>query len=120
MSSNVGSHNIYEDGDQRNYSKAELQNSANADRFHEGQTHSHLSLDSKDERSIANKLAREEHRQKESEPKDFEKVQLEHDARLPAASHGNKPSKGAQIDQELREEDEAAASGKGHWGSKKQ
>lgn len=46
MSSNVGSHNIYEDGDQRNYSKAELQNSANADRFHEGQTHSHLSLDS--------------------------------------------------------------------------
>lgn len=39
---------------------------------------------------------------------------------MQAASHGNKPSKGAQIDQELREEDEAAASGKGHWGSKKQ
>ncbi|KAK7514521.1 uncharacterized protein IWZ02DRAFT_444882 [Phyllosticta citriasiana] len=117
MSSNVGSHNIYEDGDQRNYKQSEINN---AERYKEGQPHSHLALDSKDERSIANKLSREEHRHKESEPKDFEKVQLENDARLPAASHGNKPSKGAQIDQELREEDEAAASHKGHWGSKKQ
>ncbi|KAK8160854.1 hypothetical protein IWX90DRAFT_438668 [Phyllosticta citrichinensis] len=120
MSSNVGSHNIYEDGDQRNYKQSEINEMNEAQRFKEGQANSHLSLDSKDERSIANKLAREEHRHKESEPKDFEKVQLEHDARLPAASHGNNPSKGAKIDQELREEDEAAASHKGSWGSKKQ
>ena len=53
------------------------------ERFKEGKENSHKALDSKDERSIANKLAREEHRQKEPEPKDFEKVQLEQDARLP-------------------------------------
>ncbi|EKG13516.1 hypothetical protein MPH_09348 [Macrophomina phaseolina MS6] len=115
MSSNVGSHNIYEDGDQRNYSSADA---PQPDRFHEGKTNSHQALDSKDERSIANKLAREEKREKESEPQSFEHQQLEKDATLPARSHGNNPSKGASIDQQLREEDEQAMKGKGSWGSK--
>jgi len=37
---------------------------------------------------------------------------------LQAKSHGNEPSKGAKIDQELREEDEAALKGKGSFGPK--
>lgn len=44
MSSNVGSHNIYEAGDQRNYAQSEL--NTGAERFHEGQIHSHQALDS--------------------------------------------------------------------------
>ncbi|OJD40184.1 uncharacterized protein BKCO1_1000179 [Diplodia corticola] len=116
MSSNVGSHNIYEDGDQKNYKQSEL--NTGEERFHEGQVHSHKALDSKDERTIANKLAREEKRQNEPVPKDLEQVQYEKDATLPAKAHGNDPSRGAQLDQELREEDEAALKKKGHWGSK--
>lgn len=44
MSSNVGSRNIYEAGDQRNYAQSEL--NTGAERFHEGQVHSHQALDS--------------------------------------------------------------------------
>ncbi|MCJ1423170.1 hypothetical protein MMC29_001051 [Sticta canariensis] len=54
-------------------------------RYHEGQVNSHKANDSKDERTIANKLAREEQ----------------------ARNHGNEPSKGAKIDAEIQaEEDE--------------
>jgi hypothetical protein len=35
------------------------------------------------------------------------------DATLPARAHGNEPSKGAKIDQELREEEEAELKRKG-------
>jgi len=51
--SNVGSHTIYEDGDQRNPPAAEQKATA----YKEGVRGSHKNLDSKDERSIANKLA---------------------------------------------------------------
>ena len=66
-----------------------------------------------DERSIANKLEREEKREKEGEEKSLEDLQREKDATLPARAHGNEPSKGAKIDQELREEDEAMLKKKG-------
>lgn len=36
------------------------QNNEQTDRFHEGKEHSHQANDSKDSRTIANKLAREE------------------------------------------------------------
>lgn len=51
--SSVGSRAIYEAGDQRNASKSENQATA----YKEGMQGSHKNLDSKDERSIANKLA---------------------------------------------------------------
>jgi hypothetical protein len=35
------------------------------------------------------------------------------DATLPARAHGNEPSKGAKIDQEIREEEEAELKRKG-------
>lgn len=66
-----------------------------------------------DERSIANKLEREEKREQESEKKDPETELLQKDATLPAKVHGNEPSKGAKIDQELKEEEEAELKKKG-------
>ena len=65
-----------------------------------------------DERSIANKLERETKRdggEDESEQERLRKV----DATAPARAHGNEPSKGAKIDQELREEEEAELKRKG-------
>ena len=72
-----------------------------------------LTLKIEDERSIANKLEREQKRENESEEKSLEDRQREKDATLPARAHGNEPSKGAKIDQELREEDEAMLKKKG-------
>lgn len=51
--SSVGSAAIYEAGDQRNAPRSEQQPTP----YKEGQKGSHKNLDSKDERSIANKLA---------------------------------------------------------------
>ncbi|OCK84056.1 hypothetical protein K432DRAFT_345912 [Lepidopterella palustris CBS 459.81] len=108
--SSVGGPGVYEAGDQRNYKDEEINT---AERFKEGKPNSHLANDSKDERSIANKLAREEKRAKEPEPRSLEAEQIAQDATLPARSHGNEPSKGARIDQELREEEEEELRRKG-------
>lgn len=40
-------------------------------------------------------------------------AQLAKDATLPARAHGNEPSRGAKIDQQLREEEEAMLAKKG-------
>ncbi|KAL6710107.1 hypothetical protein ACN47E_009898 [Coniothyrium glycines] len=113
MSSNVGNPSVYEADDQRTYSKAEIEEMKKEHRFHEGKENSHKANDSKDERSIANKLERETKREKEDEPKDFEQVLREKDATLPARAHGNEPSRGAKIDQQLREEEEEELRRKG-------
>jgi hypothetical protein len=42
-----------------------------------------------------------------------EQRMLEKDATLPARAHGNEPSRGAKIDQELREDDEQYLKQKG-------
>lgn len=110
MSSNVGSSNIYEAGDQRNYKQSELND---AERYKEGKPNSHLAQDSKDERTIANKLAREEMRSDDPGFKSAEHERLAKDATLPARAHGNEPSRGAKIDQQLREEEEAMLAKKG-------
>ena len=101
--SSVGQHGVYEAGDQRNYKDSE-EKKMNSDPYHEGKEHSHKNLDSKDERSIANKLAAAE---KEDGPKDSAEVaQSKRDPTLPAQMHGNEPSKGAKVDAELQAEDE--------------
>lgn len=51
--SSVGSRAIYEAGDQRNPPQSEIRE---AERYKEGQHGSHSTLDSKDQRSIGNKL----------------------------------------------------------------
>jgi hypothetical protein len=46
MSSNVGSASVYEAGDQRNVSQAEVEQQKNESRFHEGKENSHKANDS--------------------------------------------------------------------------
>ncbi|PSK38093.1 hypothetical protein C1H76_0071 [Elsinoe australis] len=108
----VGNSQVYEAGDQRTSKDSENQ----ADRFHEGKDHSHKANDSKDERTIANKLAREEKREKEGEQQDLETERLQKDATLPAKAHGNEPSKGAKVDQELADEEAEILKKKGSFG----
>ncbi|TPX10743.1 uncharacterized protein E0L32_008312 [Thyridium curvatum] len=100
--SKVGTSGVYEAGDQRNVKQSELNQ---PDKYEEGQVNSHLANDSKDERSIANRLAAEEQKTEDSGDSKETKL-LKKDATLPAKMHGNEPSKGAKIDAELQAEDE--------------
>ncbi|KAF2129341.1 hypothetical protein P153DRAFT_340095 [Dothidotthia symphoricarpi CBS 119687] len=111
--SSVGTSQVYEAGDQRNYSEAEKKAQEEANRFHEGKKNSHKANDPKDERSIANRLERETKREGEEDDLDIEDARRKQDATLPARAHGNEPSKGAKLDQELREEEEAELKAKG-------
>ncbi|KAI9821771.1 MAG: hypothetical protein M1827_002352 [Pycnora praestabilis] len=108
--SSVGGRGVYEAGDQRNYKDSEIND---AERYKEGKENSHKANDSKDERSIANKLAREEKRQNEPEAEAQEVTESKKDPTLPAKNHGNEPSKGAKIDAELQNEEEEYLKKKG-------
>ncbi|KAK5991057.1 hypothetical protein PT974_09333 [Cladobotryum mycophilum] len=107
--SNVGNSGVYEAGDQRNYKDSELRT---AERFNEGQQGSHIGTDSKDQRSIANRLAAEEQRRTEPED-DAETAMLKKDPTRPARMHGNEPSKGAKIDAELAADEQEYLKQKG-------
>ncbi|PHH88877.1 hypothetical protein CDD83_6923 [Cordyceps sp. RAO-2017] len=99
--SSVGTRSLYEAGDQRNVKRSEMET---AERFEEGKPGSHLANDSKDQRSIANRLAAEE---RKSEPSDDKETAMsKKDPTLPARAHGNEPSKGAKIDAEIQAEEE--------------
>jgi len=111
--SHVGQSAVYESGDQRNVPQSEIEQEKRDARFHEGKENSHKANDSKDERTIANKLAREEKREKEDEPESEEVAALKEDPTKPAKLHGNEPSKGAKIDAELQAEEEAELKRKG-------
>ncbi|KAJ9644595.1 hypothetical protein H2201_000367 [Coniosporium apollinis] len=114
--SNVGNRQVYEAGDQRNYKDSEINE---AERYKEGRPNSHLAQDSKDSRTIANKLARQEKRGDEEEDNKSEETKLYNkDPTLPARSHGNEPSKGAKIDKELQDEEEEILKKKGSFGPK--
>ncbi|KAG5944578.1 hypothetical protein E4U60_005846 [Claviceps pazoutovae] len=80
-------------------------------RYEEGQPGSHQLNDPKDQRSIANRLAAEE---KQGEPQDDpETAALKKDPTLPAKMHGNKPSRGAEIDAQIAAEEEEELKQKG-------
>ncbi|KAH7116091.1 hypothetical protein B0J11DRAFT_117289 [Dendryphion nanum] len=108
--SSVGQASVYEAGDQRNYKDEELNN---AERFKEGKPNSHLANDSKDQRTIANKLARESERDDEGKDLSEEARVGQKDPTAPAKLHGNEPSKGAKIDAELQAEEEEYLKRKG-------
>ncbi|KAM0797103.1 hypothetical protein BDR22DRAFT_864855 [Usnea florida] len=112
--SSVGGRGVYEAGDQRTSKDSDNV----ADRYHEGQPNSHKANDSKDERSIANKLAREEKRESEPEKISKEAAESQKDPTLPAKNHGNEPSKGAKIDAEIQQEEEEMLKKKGAFGPK--
>ncbi|KAI8945363.1 hypothetical protein F4801DRAFT_135815 [Xylaria longipes] len=101
--SNVGTSGVYEAGDQRNYKASEV---PRPERYEEGVENSHLPNDSKDERSIANRLANEERKLHRKEQDDPETAASKKDPTLPAKLHGNEPSKGAKVDSDLQAEEE--------------
>ncbi|KAI1843697.1 hypothetical protein JX265_008476 [Neoarthrinium moseri] len=105
--SSVGNSGVYEAGDQRNPKQSELHD---ATRFEEGKEHSHQANDSKDQRSIANRLAAEERKSDEEDP---QTKALKEDPTLAAKMHGNEPSKGAKIDAEIQQEEEEYLKRKG-------
>jgi len=104
--SSVGTSGVYEAGDQRNVKNSETQT---ANRYDEGTANSRLANDSKDERSLANRLAAAEGRGQKQVSELHKK-----DPTLPAVMHGNEPSKGARIDAELQAEEEEMLQKKGH------
>ncbi|KAI6711581.1 hypothetical protein JHW43_005859 [Diplocarpon mali] len=154
--SKVGQASVYENGDQKNIPKSELEQEKKQSRFHEGKENSHKANDSsecdketcgrglvakrfppEDERTIANKLAREEkvglphateaeetwrerrsyanrkQREGEDEEESEETKALKKDPTLPAKMHGNEPSKGAKIDAQIQAEEEEELRRKG-------
>ena len=107
--SKVGNSGVYEAGDQRNPKDSEVEQ---PERFHEGSVpNAHNNLDSKDERSIANRLAAEE--KNEGDQEDPEVTAMKKDPTAPARMHGNEPSKGAKIDAQILAEEEAELERKG-------
>ncbi|PHH65239.1 hypothetical protein CDD81_3098 [Ophiocordyceps australis] len=107
--SSVGTRSLYEAGDQRNMKQSEAR--AGDKPYEQGQTNSHMANDSKDQRSIANRLAAEERKGEPSDDK--ETAMSKKDPTLPAIMHGNEPSKGAKIDAQLQAEEEAELKRKG-------
>ena len=73
--------------------------------FEQGKENSHLRTDRKDERTHKNSLADAE--RIEQKEKEDEKAKAETKPTDIAKSHGNKPSRGAEKDEELEDEDEA-------------
>ncbi|KAI9928155.1 hypothetical protein ASPWEDRAFT_107169 [Aspergillus wentii DTO 134E9] len=110
----IGNSAFYAAGDQRNPPKTETQHRAP---YEEGQKHSHQNIDSKDDRSIANRLAAQS---RSDEPSTASGSHYDPEAELskknptaPAVHHGHEPSKGAKIDRELQMEDEQRLHEKG-------
>ncbi|GAA6053255.1 hypothetical protein NBRC10513_007169 [Rhodotorula toruloides] len=79
------------------------QPTGDAPRYEEGKENAHDLADSKDERSIANNLAAAKAKEKAEDQKEDSTGYSGVGA---AEAHGNKPSRGAQIDAELQKEDE--------------
>ncbi|KAJ0123800.1 hypothetical protein J7T55_012270 [Diaporthe amygdali] len=77
--------------------------------YEEGKENSHQENDSKDERSIANRLAAADDQNDPNEgsgkKKTEEQIAAEHDPTLPARMHGNEPSRGAKIDKKIEDEE---------------
>jgi len=106
MQSKVGNRQIYVDGDQRTGVEVP------PTRFEEGKPNAHDLLDSKDSRSLSNNLAAAVQYEKAEEEAEEQRRTVP-DPLEPAQRHGNKPSRGAEIDAELKAEDEAILQKKG-------
>ncbi|WEW56915.1 hypothetical protein PRK78_002372 [Emydomyces testavorans] len=91
--SHVGSPSLYEDGDQRNVPHSEIE-AARRNREHPPASSGRGSAHMKEQQA----------RKGSRSPTDEELAKK--DPLAPAMFHGNKPSRGAQIDAELRREDE--------------
>ncbi|KAL1994947.1 hypothetical protein VTN49DRAFT_1134 [Thermomyces lanuginosus] len=110
-SSNVGSRQLYEAGDQRTTSRHEKNT---RQRYKEGEPGSLQPDDTLDKQGIANRLSQEPQRRRRGDGKyDAEAELSKMDPTAPARLHGNAPSRGAQIDADLQHEDELRLQEKG-------
>jgi hypothetical protein len=142
MQSNVGNRQVYNDGDQRyvffdvyisSIPTSHLLRPSNAseeqERYNVGSERAHIDLDSKlvchhlslklylmqnilftrDERTLSNRLAAASQAEREPEKPSLSQV----DPTLPARNHGNDPSRGAEIDKQLMEEEKEELERKG-------
>ncbi|KAI1906695.1 hypothetical protein LOZ12_005925 [Ophidiomyces ophidiicola] len=90
--SHVGAPSLYEDGVQKNISREEI-SAARRNREHPPASSGRGSAHSKEQKS-----------RKSTGSPTYEEL-VKKDPLAPALFHGNKPSRGAQIDAELRKED---------------
>ncbi|KAK0613082.1 hypothetical protein B0T17DRAFT_620439 [Bombardia bombarda] len=81
-----------------------MSGNTNTERFEEGRENSHSVTDSKDQRSLANRLAAAEAQGESEDSRDTKMVK--EDPTLLARSHGNEPSRGAKIDAQIQQEEE--------------
>ncbi|KAM3512126.1 hypothetical protein MY11210_004190 [Beauveria gryllotalpidicola] len=79
--------------------------------FEEGKENSHSQTDPKDQRSIANRLAAETQATEDKE--DPKVTRMKEDPTAPAREHGNEPSRGAKIDAQILEAEQAELERKG-------
>ncbi|RFU32084.1 hypothetical protein B7463_g4273, partial [Scytalidium lignicola] len=106
--SNVGNKQTHEAGDQRNLSQDEISRLKSEGLWNPGKEESHRPNAMQDERSI------EERMQRQERPNEINEGELSRqDPTLPAKLHGNEPSKGAKIDAELQAEDQEELRRKG-------
>ncbi|CAN8099969.1 unnamed protein product [Discula destructiva] len=103
--SSVGTNAAQQADDQRN----PPQGSEHQERFEEGKENAHKENDSKDERSIANRLAAAHDQNDPSDgsgkAKTAEQKAAQEDPTLPARMHGNEPSRGAKVDKKIEDEE---------------
>merc|ERR1712072_1583595 len=90
------------DGDQRPHDVSNIAHTTNE--FQAAPHLSHKLPDMKDERTLDNRVHAEQLQQHEQE--------MKHPTRA-ALNHGNEPSKGAKVDEDLAKDDEAALKKKG-------
>ncbi|KAF5567862.1 hypothetical protein FNAPI_436 [Fusarium napiforme] len=89
--SNVGYPSLYEDGDQRDYSKEEVREA--------NRTHPNVNIEGYlNKQGIMNEL-------QEADTNRIVSDRMKHEPGFAATMHGNKPSRGAEIDAELARED---------------
>ncbi|EED80337.1 predicted protein [Postia placenta Mad-698-R] len=100
MQSKVGNPQVYNDGDQRPHGTEA------PPRYEAGQQHAHNIFDPQDDQTLDNRRQREEKRERDADRKAESKTVT--NPLEPATRQGHKPSRGAQVDAELQEEDEAA------------
>ncbi|KAJ3542704.1 hypothetical protein NM688_g5945 [Phlebia brevispora] len=103
MNSNTGTAQTYEAGDQRKSKRT------TPEKFESGPPNAHDLHDPKDQRSLSNRAELETRDQEREDHTRLYKM----DPTAPAQAHGNKPSRGAEVDAELQQDDELRLKEKG-------
>ncbi|KAG8919305.1 hypothetical protein FRC02_001755 [Tulasnella sp. 418] len=97
------------DGDQRNAPAGEKPD-MNRERYAEGKPNAHSDTDSKDQRTLSNRLAAAQ--KAEAEEEESNDAEFKPPTQV-ARDHGNKPSRGAVVDEEIMNDEAEYLKNKG-------